>query len=446
MVRCGTPRYSFTPLFRGAGQEHFSNVRAPRFSALIARTALASVILALPPAAAGASQVSVRGSDILVDGRPFVPNGAAGETRLPELKALGANVVRTYGQEPGEILDAAQRAGLKVIVGFWMGHPRLGFDYRNRQAVEAQLESLRHMVERYRNHPALLMWGVGNEVEVELPPAEAQATVWPAIEEAARLVKTLDPSHPTLAVVAELGTDKARQIKELAPSIDVLGVNGYGDGLLTSATRARMQGWTGPVVLTEMGALGHWEAAKTSWGARMEPTSSQKADLMRRYLTAANHAGIGTIVFLWGQKQEVTPTWYSLLLPTGEWTETVEVMADQWDGNPPGGDNHAPRILSFRLDGPAVLPRNGTTVARVATTDPDGDPLKVEWQVMAESTAPGLGGDPQPVPPSFPDAVHEPQPNAARIGPLPPGAYRVFVTVRDGRGAAATANLPIYVR
>ncbi|MFG1477721.1 glycoside hydrolase family 2 TIM barrel-domain containing protein [Xanthobacter sp. V4C-4] len=412
--------------------------------------ALSLVVTIAGPAAwtarAKASQVSVRGSEILLDGRPFVPNGASGETRLAELKAIGANVVRTYGQEPGEILDAAQRAGLKVIVGFWMGHPRVGFDYRNRAAVEAQLETLRHMVERYRNHPALLMWGIGNEVEVELPPAEAQAVVWPAIEEAARLVKTLDPSHPTLAVVAEVGTDKARQLKAQAPSIDVLGVNGYGDGLLTSVARARAQGWSGPVVLTEMGALGHWEAPKTPWGARFEPTSSAKADQMRRYLTSANHAGIGTIVFLWGQKQEVTPTWYSLLLPTGEWTETVEVMADQWDGTPPGGDNHAPRILSLRLDGPAVLPRNGSTVLRVAATDPDGDPLKVEWQVMAETTAPSIGGDAEPVPQSFPEAVHEPSVNAVRIGPLPPGTYRVFVTVRDGRGAAATGNLPIAVR
>lgn len=412
-----------------------------RAACLIALTALA-----LPLLKAEAAQVSVRGTEILVDGRPFVPNGASGETRLAELKALGANVVRTYGQEPGEILDAAQRAGLKVIVGFWMGHPRLGFDYRNRQAVEAQLEDLRHMVERYRTHPALLMWGIGNEVEVELPPVEAQAVVWPAIEEAARLVKTLDPSHPTLAVLAELGIDKARQIKELAPSIDVLGINGYGDGLLTAASRAQAQGWTGPVVLTEMGALGHWEAQKTPWGARFEPTSSAKADVMRRYLATASHSGVGTIVFLWGQKQEVTPTWYSLLLPSGEWTETVEVMADQWDGNPPGGDNHAPRILSLRLDGPAVFGRNGATIARVAATDPDGDALKVDWQVMAESTAPAVGGDPQPVPPSFPEAVHDTLPNAARIGPLPPGAYRVFVTVRDGRGAAATGNLPLLVR
>ncbi|MFS8037605.1 glycoside hydrolase family 2 TIM barrel-domain containing protein [Xanthobacter sp. AM11] len=410
------------------------------------RAALCLTLAAmLIPSAARASQVTVRGAQIIVDGRPFVPNGASALGRLAELKALGANVIRTYGEDPGEILDAAQRAGLKVIVGFWLGHPRLGFDYSNRAAVAGQLEALRHMVERYRVHPALLMWGIGNEVEVELPPEEAMA-VWPAIDEAARLVKSLDPQHPTLAVVAEVGNQKADQVKRLAPHIDVLGINGYGDGLLTAVARARAQGWTGPVILTEMGALGHWEAPKTPWGARAELTSTEKADRVRRYLAAARQAGVGALPFLWGQKQEVTPTWYSLLLPSGEWTQTVEVMAETWDGTVPGGPNRAPRILSFGFAGPMRFAPEGSTLVRLAASDPDGDPLKAEWQVMAETTAPSIGGDREPVPPSFPQGVHEPTLGGARLATLPPGRYRVFVVVRDGKGAAATANLPFEVQ
>ncbi|MFG1280888.1 glycoside hydrolase 5 family protein [Xanthobacter autotrophicus] len=392
-----------------------------------------------------AAQVSVRGAEIVVDGKPFIPNGASGDARFTDLKTLGATVVRTYGQEPGEILDAAQRAGLKVIVGFWLGHPRLGFDYANRTAVTQQLETLRHMVDRYRTHPALLMWGIGNEVEVDLSPEEAMA-VWPAIEEAAKLAKTLDGQHPTMAAVAEVGTDKAAQIKRLAPSIDVIGINGYSDGLLTSAKRARAQGWTGPIMLTEMGAQGHWDAPTAPWGAPLEPTSSQKADRVRRYLLAARQAGVGAMPFLWGHKQEVTPTWYSLLLPTGEWTETVEAMADIWGGTPPGGANHAPRILALAFAGPSRLPAGNETHVRLTATDPDGDSLKVEWQVMAETTVRSVGGDPEPVPPSFPEGIHDPHPAGVRIAGLPPGRYRVFVTVRDGRGAAATGNLPFEIQ
>jgi len=404
--------------------------------------AFCALLLPLPLHAA---QVSVRGTEILVDGRPFVPNGASGETRLVELKALGANVLRTYGQEPGEILDAAQRAGLKVIVGFWMGHPRLGFDYANRGAVSAQLEALRHMVERYRTHPALLMWGIGNEVENELSPEEAMP-VWPAIEEAAKLAKTLDGQHPTMAVVAELGGEKAATLKRLAPSIDVLGVNGYGDGLLTVLARARAQGWTGPVILTEMGPLGHWDAQRTPWGARQELTSSEKAARTQRYLATARLAGVGVLPFLWGQKQEVTPTWYSLFLPTGEWTETVEVMAGAWGGTVPGGPNRAPRILSLGFAGPAAIGEKEERQVRLAATDPDGDPLKAEWQIMAETTARSVGGDPESVPPSFPEGLHDPALTGVRIGGLAPGHYRVFVVLRDGRGAAATGNLPFEVR
>lgn len=79
-------------------------------------------------------------------------------------------------------------------------------------------------------------------------------------------------------------------------------------------------------------------------------------------------------------------------------------------------------------------------------SDPDGVPLDVSWQVMAESTVRSVGGDPEPVPPSFPEAVRQASASEARIGPLPAGRYRVFATVRDGRGAAATANLPFEVR
>lgn len=398
-------------------------------------------VMAGPPA--GASVVSVRGTDVLVDGVPFVGNGASGLDRQADLKGTGATVLRTYGEEPGEILDAAQRAGLKVIVGFWMEHPRRGFDYGNRMAVEAQLGELRKMVERYRTHPALLAWAVGNEVETELTPEQA-ASVWPGIEEAARLVKTLDGAHPVMAVLADTGADKVTLLKQQAPSVDLLGLNVYGDSALTILARARSQGWTGPILVTELGALGQWQAGKTAWGAPIEPTSSEKADKMRRYLAAFAQAKVGAMPFYWGQKQEVTPTWHSLFLPTGEWTEPVEVMAETWGGKPPGGDNHAPRILSLRLDGTGVLPSGGTAKAVLSATDPDGDPLKVEWKVMAEQKVRGVGGDAELVPPSFP--VRLPSATDAIIADLEPGQYRLFVTVKDGRGAAATGNLPFEVR
>ncbi|WP_300302589.1 glycoside hydrolase family 2 TIM barrel-domain containing protein [Ferrovibrio sp.] len=392
---------------------------------------------------ADAATVTVQGEKILVDGRPFAVLGAAGQSRFGLLKQLGATTIRTYGDETGFVLDEAQKAGLKVIAGFWLEHPRRGFNYRDLAQVGPQLQRLTEFVNRHKNHPALLMWGLGNEVEAELAD---DSQVWPGIEEAARLVRRLDPNHPTLAVLAEAGNDKVAKLRRLAPSIQVLGVNSYGDALPSLPERVRAQGWKGPLIVTEMGPLGQWQAKRTPWNAAIEPSSDEKAALLSRWFSALQPHVQGEIVFYWGQKQEVTPTWHSLLLPGGEYTRTAEAMALAWGGNTPQG-NRTPRVSLFRFTGNGSDWNRGDTIrAEIAVEDPDGDQIGVVWTVMAESTDLRTSGDAEAAPPSFPQALREPGPKGVAIAGLQPGHYRLFVTVRDGRGAAATANLPFRVK
>jgi hypothetical protein len=409
---------------------------------LCARAGLLALPFVLAAAAANASEVTVKGAGILVDGQPFVVRGVAGGEQLAVLKGLGGNTVRTYGGDPGEVLAQAGRLGLKVIVGLWLEHPRRGFDYGKRAAVEAQLAAFRAIVEKYRDNPALLAWGIGNEVEAELNDASA---VWPAIEEAAHLVKSLDPKHPTLAVLQETGADKVRKIKEQAPSIDVLGINSYGDAVPTVPARARAQGWTGPIVVTEFGALGQWQAGRTAWGALVEPSSTAKAERLKEYLSVLNRNGVGQILFLWGAKQEVTPTWHSLLLPTGEWQESDEAMAEAWGGTTPGADR-APRITTLRLEPGPVWEHGAPARATLDASDPDGDAIAVEWHVMAESTDLKEAGDAETVPPSHDQALRAADNRGVWIKGLGPGNYRLFAYLRDGRGGGATVNVPFQVR
>jgi uncharacterized protein YfaS (alpha-2-macroglobulin family) len=82
---------------------------------------------------------------------------------------------------------------------------------------------------------------------------------------------------------------------------------------------------------------------------------------------------------------------------------------------------------------------------RVAASDLDADPLAFEWSVIPESDVQSMGGD-------FEDSIKpvkvsiEQTDNKATITmPAREGAYRIFVTVRDGQGGAGTANLPIFV-
>ncbi len=393
---------------------------------------LAFVLASLLLWGAARAEVRLDGERVLVDGRPFQVRGAAGTVRLDVLKGAGANTIRTYGEAPDAVLAEAQRLGLRVIVGFWLEHPRRGFDYRDPRQAQEQLDALAAFVRKYRHHPALLMWGLGNEVESELTDDSA---VWPGIGQAAKLVRELDPKHPIMAVLAEAGGTKIARLIKAAPDVDVLGVNSYGEALPSLPARVRGQGWKGPLIVTEAGPIGQWQAQRKPWGAAIEPSSTEKAERMRSLLAGLEAQTQGQILFYWGQKQEVTPTWHSLLLPDGTWNQMVEVMAEAWKGATPAG-NRAPRIGRFDLEaGRAVL----------EATDPDGDPLRVQWEVMAESTDLRKAGDLESVPKSFPQALLSSDNGGARIGGLPPGPYRLFVTVRDGRGAAATGNLPFLV-
>ena len=389
-----------------------------------------------------AAKVTVEGQALMLDGKPFIADGAAGLTRLDLLKRLGATTVRTYGEDPGPVLDAAAKVGLKVIAGFWLEHPRRGFDYRDPVQAGAQLQRLEAMVRRYRAHPALLLWGLGNEVEADLAD---DSQVWPAIEQAAKLVRQLDPDHPTMAVLAETGTDKVARLRRLAPSIQVLGVNSYGEALPSLPGRVRAQGWTGPLIVTELGPLGQWQARRTAWNAAIEPSSDEKALLLGRWMDALKGQVQGRIVFYWGQKQEVTPTWHSLLLASGEYGRSAEIMASAWGGATPGG-NRAPRITRLAFSQGDEWPRAQSGEASIALEDPDGPVPAVAWQVMAESTDLKTAGDAESVPRSFPQAIRATGPGRVAISGLPAGAYRLMVVVRDAQGAAATANLPFRVR
>lgn len=439
------------PLPHGVSRRGVLAALAASLPLLATSAAPAQPNLATPviPGTPGAKpvQVTVEGRNILVEGQPFHVRGVAGDGPLAVLPGLGATAVRSYGEDPGPLLDEAGKLGLKVIAGLWIGQPRQGADYEDPAFRARQLTELEAVVTKYRDHPALLMWGIGNEVEVDL---DDDSAVWPVIGEVAAMVARVDPRHPPLAVLAETGTDKVEKLRRAAPSITVLGLNSYGDALYSVAERARKQGWEGPIVITELGALGQWQAAHAPWGAPFEPSSTQKAIQLRRYLGALEEQGAGTILFLWGQKQEVTPSWHSLLLPDGVWLEAAEAMAEAWGGQPPGG-NQAPRIASLRVAGDPSAPFGSWSAGEegaftLDAVEPDGDLMEVRWFVMAESADRGIGGDREEVPELFGEAVRQSGPTGARVSDLRPGHYRVFVELRDGKGAGATANMPFEVR
>ncbi|MCL4222144.1 MAG: hypothetical protein KJZ65_12335 [Phycisphaerales bacterium] len=384
--------------------------------------------------------------ELLRDDSPYVIRGAAGRGRLEVLASVGGNSIRTWDAiDIDDLLDEAHRHGISVTVGIWLEHERHGFDYDDPEVRRKQLDKVRACVLKYRDHPAVLMWALGNEVELAGDLDKALR----AIEEAAALTKELDPHHPTMAVVAEIGQDKARRVREACPSIDVLGINSYG-GAPSLPRRLTAQGWTGPYVITEFGPIGHWEGGHTPWGAPFEPSSSEKAEMYRRaqaegVLAEMPGRCLGSYAFLWGHKQETTPTWFGMFLESGERTAAVDVMQELWTGKPP--TDRAPEVGNLALGSGPVFEPGQTFVSTCKPGDPEGEPLRVTWVVRPESTDRRSGGDAERGTPDIPGAIVESGLERAVVrAPDWPGAYRLYVTVFDGRGGAGTANIPFLVQ
>ncbi len=384
---------------------------------------------------------------LLKDGEPYVIHGVGGSSNLALLKERGGNTIRTWDAEGiDSTLDEAHELGISVVVGIWIAHQRHGYDHSDPAQRRAQLDRVEKFVRMYRDHPAVLAWGVGNELELggDLDIAIEQ------IKEASALVKSLDKNHPVMAVVAGLGENKAKRIQDECPDVDFLGVNSYG-GMADVPNELRRQGYTGAYAMTEYGVVGHWETSNTSWGAPIEQSSHEKAEFLRTSYDKAITAQLGKqclggFAFLWGQKQERTPTWYGLLLESGEATERVDVLEELWTGEQP--ENRAPIVKEVRLmgRGERVYEPGQRILVIVEVQEPDADVMDIEWEVLPESTATTTGGDFENS--LEPLDVYIEKDTVRRYFitmPQQEGAYRVYVTVRDTEGHAGTANMPCYV-
>ncbi len=391
---------------------------------------------------------------LTVDGRPFRVLGAGMERGgEEELAARGGNAFRTWSSsgDPAEVramLDRARRNGLMVAMGLDVARERHGFDYDDAAAVERQLQRVRAEVLRFKDHPAVLMWLVGNELNLD----GRNPAVWDAVEQIARMIHAVDPHHPVMTPLAGFDPAVVAEVTRRAPSLDLLGLQLYGE---IDALQQLLQAsaWDGPYIVTEWGPTGHWESPLTSWGAAIEDDATRKAELLlRRYrgqIDADRRRGLGSFVFLWGHKQERTPTWYGLFLPSGETTPGIDAMQFAWTGRWP--DNRAPSASAITLDGRAaidsiVLQPGRAYRASVQARDPDGDPLEYRWSVRAESTATSIGGDPEALPPTIDTGLRAAGDGVlALTAPALPGNYRLFVEIHDGQGHAAHANVPFQV-
>jgi hypothetical protein len=385
---------------------------------------------------------------LIRNGEPYFIKGAGTFINLKQVKEFGGNSIRIWDtSDATRILDEAHELGLTVNLGIWITRQKEGFSFYNNKLVEEELKRIRNIILRYKDHPALLMWSIGNEMNAGNPGIR----MWDTLNEIAKMIHELDPNHPVTTPVFSIGLGSLNIIQKRCPNIDLLSFNVYGSvGRVTEELEKST--WRGAYIISEFGARGYWESPITSWKEPFEQTSSEKAAFIKeRYgmFISDKNACLGGYTFYWGNKIEKTHTWFSLFSPEGEKTEIVDIMQYLWTNEWP--ENTAPAIKSFSTKGflpyeSMIIPPGSILTTAVEAFDNDNDLLSYHWEILPEINTSDGSVQKQEKPRPIRNLIISEQMDSIQWkAPYTTGAYRLFVTVSDGNNNIATANVPFMV-
>lgn len=154
----------------------------------------------------------------VIAGKPFFPLGFYHSNITPEILDIYCkgpfNCVLPYMSISREQFDNCHKRGIKVIPCLTTFHP--GAKYCPINGIETQEDADRAVIARVnalKDHPATLAWYLTDEAPVsELPQLIARN----------KLIKEIDPDHPTYSVYCQID-----QVRNYRLTCDVLGTDIY---------------------------------------------------------------------------------------------------------------------------------------------------------------------------------------------------------------------------
>ena len=147
------------------------------------------------------------GSPGCLNGDAWWANPSTYVADFPLIHQMGANTIRTYDTMNDvsatnvslvrAMLDKAQANGLSVIMAYYPDHTSAVTDPTFQSTVQTTFLAA---VNTYKDHPAVLMWALGNEQNLD----NGQNAAWyPFLNTVLGMAKAADPSHPVTTVEGE---------------------------------------------------------------------------------------------------------------------------------------------------------------------------------------------------------------------------------------------------
>lgn len=385
-----------------------------------------------------------KGYQMFRNGKPFFIKGASGNSRMVELKAAGANTIRIYdtlGLE--EKLTLADSIDLAVVVD-------IPLQIKNLNEIDLEtIDWIDKFVKKYKGHPSLLFWMLGNEVYY---PKIFSNDIVKSFNAIVNHIHTLDPDHPVSTAVSTGAIKEILAIDLKSSGIDFISINIFGRINSFDQIKRLLFIWQGPYIFSEWGNNGPWEGDTTKWQAPLEQTSTEKAiqirDRYQKYIeTIDDDRFLGSFAFYWGHKQETTHTWFSLFTEKGQKTQAVFELKNAWAETPRSfrGPKIEKILLNQKIGWESIVCTPGEFLTGNVVLGGLPKNVHFEWEVVPENWF------------SFSEDYTRKLPNEKVIieketitdfkfeAPKTEGSYRLYYTVEADSGYIATANIPFYV-
>ena len=263
--------------------------------------------------------VTVSGRKVFVNGKPFTirgvgyaptPIGGDPETApphgdyftsgystiynrdLPLLRYMGANTIRLWGWkydgDHSDFLDAAYNSGIcpiYVIVSYWLDASCDISDPTVRQAIKAEFTQ---MVAIHKNHPAVLMWAIGNELNAPWMFGDSD-DLFSLVDEMAQAahIEEGDNYHPTTTPLADIDLINtiANRDPEV-PNLDVWSVQVYRGSSFGSLFSDYAAASDKPLVITEYGIDAYDDENKDEYENLVTPYQATYAESLWNEIVA----------------------------------------------------------------------------------------------------------------------------------------------------------------
>lgn len=357
------------------------------------------LVCTLPLCAADRFEVHREGAGwkIARNGQPFYVQGmtfgtkidpATIDAKFADLKDFGVNAIRTWGvgADTKLLLDTAHKHGITVMVGLWLRHGRAGaegddsFNWINdEKGKQDQWSGVISDVMRYKDHPAVMMWCVGNEVILNIATEEEKNAYAEFLGKLTSEIKRIDPGR--LIASAGAWTLECPYWQAHCPDIDIYGINTYGPGAQALPEEFARLKLDKPYILTEFGPRGEWDAPKDRNGLAREPQDDEKyqniLDGWREWIKPKAQC-LGVFMFNYNNEEKANHAaiWLSAKIED-RFRPGALAVREAFTGKKP--DNTAPVVTNFSL--PRDMGKAGEWIpVKLAVSDAENDKLNVTFR------------------------------------------------------------------